>query len=90
MRPEGLVNPYGSLLDRTKRLWSRWDGLTGADIQEDAQYCAFEAGADAMLEGLKKEGRRIDVNEMAGENCYVPYLVTLPAKGVLVFIPEEQ
>lgn len=48
-----------------------------------------ETAADALLEGLRKAGRRVDINEYGGVNYYYPYLLTIPAKGYLVFIPEE-
>lgn len=42
MRPEGFKNPW------------QWQE-EGGDYCRQPQYNAFEAGADAMLEGLKKD-----------------------------------
>lgn len=73
MRPEGWDNPFK---DADGKPWDY-----GASI-------AYEKGASAMLEGLKKEGSRVDIRAYPN-NCYVQYLLSIPAKGYLVFIPDE-
>ena len=66
-RPEGFKNPY-------KKRTPMYKGIS-------VHYEAFEAGADAMLEGLKKEGEPRHLECDCG--CCKP-------KGYLVFIPEEK
>jgi len=52
-RPKNWKNPYGTNLDRTKRLWARWEELPEEQLLLDENWCIFEAGADAMLEALR-------------------------------------
>ncbi|KKK76770.1 hypothetical protein LCGC14_2860290 [marine sediment metagenome] len=75
-KPEGWKNPF--------------DECVPLDLSDKMARDAYESGADAMLEGLVKSSRRVDINEYGGVNCYFPYLLTIPAKGYLVFIPEEE
>lgn len=91
-RPEGWENPY--LIPRPcvyNRVLSEseWGEIFKAEEPVVRKHEAFEAGANAMLEGLKKEGERVDIATYGGANCYFPLLLTIPARGVAVFIPEE-
>ena len=84
-RPEGCKNPYlyfGS-------------PHTEFDIISNGRHKAFEAGADAMLEGLKKEGIPVELN---GKST-IPASGRFPeiiiedgvfGRGTVVFIPEEE
>lgn len=73
-RPEGWINPYVEYSTPRNKFPTR--------------SRAFEAGADAMLEGLKGEGEYITTNGK-------PYGLVLGKtlhtgdKGWLVFIPED-
>ena len=62
--------------------WKR-DCETMSDDCECVQCVAYEAGADAMLEGLKKEGDKID-------DLHDDIQELFPYEGYLVFIPEER
>lgn len=77
-RPEGWENPYSS---------KPIEELSQADYCLYEKDFAFEAGADAMLEGLKGYDNSIYIAEEG-----VDGQITLPRpliKGWLVFIPEE-
>lgn len=50
---------------------------------EDEHTACYEAGADAMLVGLRKEGKHTDALPSN-------FSITVDKKGVLVFIPEEE
>lgn len=54
MRPKGWENPYSS--DKVSSYPTK-DGTYLSYNPHMDEYDSFEAGADAMLEGLKKEGR---------------------------------
>ncbi len=57
------------------------------------RYANYEAGLDAMLEGLKKEGVPVLVNQKGGLNILpesLPYVLALMTRGKLVFIPEGE
>ena len=69
MRPEGLKNPYKSHPIKYVSPGDYWR--------------IFEAGADAMLEGLKKEGKHTDTLPQG-------FHVNVDMKGYLVFIPEDK
>ena len=59
---------------------------TEFDEISNGVYKAYEAGADAMLEGLRKYGEA-----MGASMDEVPYELRVGGrKGYLVFIPEEQ
>ena len=75
MRPEGWENRWAECL---KNLEER--GWIDPDIEKYVAGSAiiYEAGADAMLEGLKKEAVKLSV---AGQEIELP-------KGYLVFIEE--
>lgn len=75
-RPKGWKNPDECLCDED---WVKAMGECG-----DMRHHAYEAGADAMLEGLKKGGVEQTMQPQAmirEEWLYKP--------GTLVFIPEE-
>lgn len=57
----------------------------------EARHIAFEAGADAIIEVLKKEGWRLDGQTKIPACAPYPEII-LPGgmKGWLVFIEEEQ
>ena len=60
---------------------------------DDCVGQSFEAGASAMLEGLKKDGVPVLVNQSGGLNILpesLPYVLALMTSGKLVFIPEEK
>ncbi len=67
---------------------SRPEGWVNDYTMEEG-YLEFEAGADAYEAALKKRGHRVDIRDFGETNCYFPFLLTIPAKGYLVFIPEE-
>ena len=79
MRPSNWENPYEH----------------GITAMEQAREDAFEAGADAMLEGLKKEGIKIDlldkvrlfVNDRQFVLFHTPDIKT---DCYIVSIPEEE
>ncbi len=75
MRPEGWVNPYEPV---------------GADLKKMGNQIAFETGADAMLEGLKKEGVRVQWGDCS--NLHESYSDRVKRNwveyGYLVFIEE--
>lgn len=81
-RPEGWENPFTE--------GGRLSHLQNAPIKE----YGFEAGADAMMEGLKKTGIK---GESWGETildsdqnvAYIYRVAPVGSKGWLVFIPEE-
>ncbi|KKN65897.1 hypothetical protein LCGC14_0477140 [marine sediment metagenome] len=74
-RPKGWKNPHGTPEQRAD---DSPKGLIGED-----KYCydAFEAGADAMLEGLKKEGEYRKAYDLFND---IPHKA-----GTYIFIPEE-
>lgn len=74
MRPEGWVN------EQTK---SEPEGLTEA--YDKGYGDGKEAGADAMLEGLKNSEYRVAVSAFSQFTTDVPAV-----NGYLVFIPEEE
>ena len=83
-RPEGWENLVSSLRG-VKTLTS--SGISGIDAQS-----LLEAGADAMLEGLKKQGTKVEEGKpyhcpcsvcLNDEDCYAI------ENGYLVFIEEE-
>lgn len=62
-------------------------GIDYIHYMSGEQLCAereFEHGADAMLEGLKKKGDRLQGQKRRG------YIWDQSMYGWLVFIPEEQ
>lgn len=84
-RPEGMrENPY--LIPEPRGFYRYLGGREIADIyQADRtlveKHEAFEAGADAMLEGLKKQ---------PGTKRIQPKWGYSDKDGSLVFIPEEE
>lgn len=82
-RPEGWENPY----HESYRGYSLVDGKRLPNVMG---HSIFEAGADAMLEGLKKDAYAHIRNEY--DPLYefgIDETEHLP-KGYLVFIPEEE
>lgn len=82
-RPNGWENPH------RRDTSERWSGLSSerppfpavAEVTYDiAEYNAFEAGADAMLEALKNMGTPTGLKYTAYAN---------ERKGYLVLIPDE-
>ena len=69
MRPEGFKNPHKKY----------YHAFVDVPTVQDAEYEAFEAGASAMLEGLRKMGTHTNVADDG-----------LDIKGWRVFIPEEK
>jgi hypothetical protein len=86
-RPEGWKNPYSSTIviegcKATGELSSSQGGFVSSTSEQERM--AFEAGADAMLEGLKQKGAWMTPEQMkvlAPDRKY-PY-------GYLVFIPGD-
>ena len=78
MRPEGWENPYNF--------------MTGGAIPPyEKQSQAFETGADAMLEGLKKHALNYIVkgkHEQLVEDGFITW--ENEQSGWIVFIPEEE
>ena len=74
-RPEGWENPELEF-EKKQEDWRKHGIVASCAFSTPAN--AYEAGADAMLEGLKKDK----------ESCYVDRYNE--PKGWLVFIPEEK
>ena len=85
MRPDGWRNPHKKDTVMTS-------------TREGAKYRVYEAGADAMLEGLKKHSLHAEYLEdfiistavKADKDWAEDFYENMPAKGYLVFIPEEK
>lgn len=90
-RPDGWENPYGMVIKAYQGdvpVYSWYPGDT--DCVDEKEYKAFEAGADAYEEGLKKEGHHVSgvlhssnairgvINQSLGASA-----------GTWVFIPDE-
>ena len=81
-RPKEWKNPYEP---------------TGADLKKMGNQIAYEAGADAMLEGLRKTGiadmfytnKEGEVCGTSGLPLYIPCKAS-PKRGVVVFISDEE
>ncbi len=56
---------------------------------EDEHTACYEAGADAMLEGLKKDGEYIHNNGLSPYGFVLGRTIKRGEKGYLAFIPEE-
>ena len=78
-RPEGWNNIYNTLYESTK------DTEIELAVQAGMQGLAYEAGADAILEALKKKGKYISRKD--GEDMH-PW-TEIYDSGWLVFIPEK-
>lgn len=82
MRPKGWINPWDNPVD-----------TGGATVAVPSFSEVFEAGADAMLERLRKEGMNSkgefpNVKQLANDPPMLA--IKIPnKKGYLVFIPEE-
>ena len=82
-RPENWENPYSK----------QWRHPDTPEYSELSMHEAYEAGANAVLEGLKGQG----VYMTAGKNGILHitpestiYTASLITKGTLVFIPDEE
>ena len=64
-----------------------WVNPYGEDYESGLQNAAFEVGADAMLEALRKKGHQIYYRDLQGE-IRIP--VHGEIKGTLVFIPDDE
>ena len=81
-RLEGWKNPYSILPEHMEQ-----------EYPILPEFTAFEAGADAMLEGLRKEGTKIEDGEIYNSPCQICNTgedCQAIASGHLVFIPEEE
>jgi hypothetical protein len=76
-RPEGWDNPYSEDKKLTKP-WTEW-------FQSDAEI-AYEGGAAAMLEALKKQGQYY--NDVEAPYKTVAVLKTIEKPCWLVLIPD--
>ena len=97
-RPKGMrkkTNPCVNCFHDNRQLAGdlRADTFCERCTQGD-DYRLYEAGADAMLEGLKKEALYSNDSEKmvckAGVNSKSMLLATGMRKGHLVFIPDEE
>lgn len=79
-RPEGWKNPYF-------RSGDFGDGQISWN--EQPEFSTFEAGADAMLEALKKEATYLKNDGTAPYGYVLGKILKLAEKGWLVFIPDE-
>ena len=73
-RPEGWENPYKD-----------WFGMKETTLREEAEtleHFAYEAGADAMLEALRKRGTKLDGRPLAIPRGNIG--------DIVVFIPDEE
>ena len=77
MRPEGWKNPHYD---------KRADG-TASNLKKKPEYDIYEAGADAMLEGLVNSAESYHPNSGILKDKLKKH--SFP-KGRLVFIPEER
>lgn len=86
-RPENWENPYPYSTEiRIMQVLSDAQAVEELNVG----HIAYEAGADAILKSLTGYGTRVDIREFECGNCYVPFLVSIPAKGHLVFIHDEE
>ena len=76
-RLEGWVNPY-----------PRGSMAQPENIPELVLYDLYEAGADAMLEALRKDGKYFGRGSVVNEDAY-PDKKWVNVSGYLVFIPED-
>lgn len=83
-RPEEYKNPH-------KKSTSEDFGL-GEQAVYGWEYNVFEAGADAMLEGFKREGWKLTGEDVIPARGGYPeiHLPNTGMMGYLVFIPEEK
>ena len=92
MRPNGWVNPYIEKCPVFSEDFSN---------PNKGKAYAYEAGADAYEEGLKKEGKRIEPGDElslmwqkpaknTGEVSQRGHIYSGDIRGYLVFIPEEE
>jgi len=83
-RPDGWENPYSD----------KWEEIEDSGGETVNTHEAFEAGADAMYEGLMKLDGYVGCSD-DGEQSYIfpafgcPCIDGKWVKGKFVFIPEE-
>ena len=90
-RPKGWVNPFDKEIQEIEKQAKR-RGITDPWLGESSVgHDAYEAGADAILEGLKKKGKRQTFSLAIEGKTKMIFLSELESKlkGTLVFIPEE-
>ena len=80
MRPEGWLNPY----------WQPEGSWDIGGIKAGVPMQAYEAGGDAMLEGLKKEGIAVGYDNWGVDIDTVALREKISGKGYLVFIEGEK
>ena len=86
-RPPDWDNPYYKILEGNDRC-----------VPSDQGAFEFEAGAAAMLEGLKKEGTKYNINHQGlyyakfedEEGAIIFTDTAYGVSGTLVFIPDEE
>jgi len=87
-RPEGWKNIYENVYAVIEQKQAEYKNGK-LRLKAEREEAAFELGADAMLEALKRYGSRVDVDNFP-PNCYVTHLVIIPSQGYTVFIPDEE
>lgn len=80
---------------RPKNWENHYAFMTGGAIPTyENQYQAFEAGADAMLELLKREGKYIDASKypygMVLNEIPPIQKLTRRFKGYVIIVPDEE
>lgn len=71
-----------------------WERMKPAVVQSRMADNSFEAGADAMLEALRKEGNDVNISDgirlfSGGQSFTLYHTEGTTSKGKLVFIPDE-
>jgi len=93
-RPEGWENPHTIDVGQMRQLGHTAEKLYQATIIEH-EHAAFEAGADAMLEGVRKQGEAGMKREFLGYEEYSDGTHTYNVRqfrdisGTWLFIPDE-
>ena len=88
-RPEGWENPFKKTVEDANKSYPNGIPKGYHVLQEAGRSEGFEAGADAMLEGLK-EDYLCKVDLVGAASTTKEFLAKLLGKkGYLVFIPEE-
>ncbi len=66
-----------------------WANPYGGDYESDLQCVAFEAGANAMLTELRKQGNKLYEKGKAGDKLVIPLNFDCVLKGTVGFSPDE-
>lgn len=84
---EGWINPYkdADLIDEARLTFKLKDGTLLLGRDKIMREIAYEAGADAMLEALRKQGHRVFL-----EDIKVSIPIIEQGAGYLVFIPDKE